>query len=166
MQGHRVLILEKETFPRYQIGESLLPSTIRGVCRLSGVADELANAGFTYKKGGTFRWGASPEPWTFSFSLSPKIAGATSFAYQVERAKFDNIPGSPGAHRLRVPASPGLASRSTPSTPTSTRSTCTAGRTSDSTGCAKARSTAPPPHQQPRAAVPARRLPAAPGRAR
>ncbi|HEX9359474.1 MAG TPA: tryptophan 7-halogenase [Streptosporangiaceae bacterium] len=25
MQGHRVLILEKERFPRYQIGESLLP---------------------------------------------------------------------------------------------------------------------------------------------
>src|ERR1700753_3422550 len=33
MQGHRVLILEKEHFPRYQIGESLLPSTIHGVCR-------------------------------------------------------------------------------------------------------------------------------------
>lgn len=33
MQGHRVVVLEKERFPRYQIGESLLPSTIHGVCR-------------------------------------------------------------------------------------------------------------------------------------
>ena len=40
MQGHRVCILEKETFPRYQIGESLLPSTVHGICRLLGVADE------------------------------------------------------------------------------------------------------------------------------
>jgi FAD-dependent halogenase len=91
MQGHRVLVLEKEKFPRYQIGESLLPSTVHGVCKLTGVSDELAKAGFMPKKGGTFRWGASPEPWTFSFAVSPKIASATSEAYQVERSKFDQI---------------------------------------------------------------------------
>lgn len=91
MQGHRVLLLEKEVFPRYQIGESLLPSTIHGVCRLLGVADELAEAGFPVKRGGTFRWGARPDPWTFSFSVSPRITGPSSFAYQVERARFDQI---------------------------------------------------------------------------
>lgn len=91
MQGHRVLVLEKEHFPRYQIGESLLPSTIHGVCRLTGVADELAKAGFPLKRGGTFRWGAAPEPWTFAFSVSSQMAGPTSFAYQVERSKFDEI---------------------------------------------------------------------------
>lgn len=91
MQGHRVLVLEKERFPRYQIGESLLPSTVHGVCRLTGVADDLAEAGFTRKRGGTLRWGARPEPWTFSFGVSPSIAAASSFAYQVERMKFDQI---------------------------------------------------------------------------
>ena len=91
MQGHRVVVLEKERFPRYQIGESLLPSTIHGVCRLIGVSDELAKAGFMRKRGGTFKWGVNPEPWTFSFSISQKTAGATSFAYQVERSKFDQI---------------------------------------------------------------------------
>jgi halogenation protein CepH len=91
MQGHRVVVLEKEKFPRYQIGESLLPSTVQGVCRLTGVTDELARAGFTKKRGGTQRWGASPEPWTFSFAVSPKMASETSFAYQVERSKFDKI---------------------------------------------------------------------------
>jgi halogenation protein CepH len=91
MQGHRVVLLEKEKFPRWQIGESLLPSTVHGVCRLTGVADELAKAGFTKKRGGTQRWGANPEPWTFAFSVSPRMAGETSFAYQVERSKFDQI---------------------------------------------------------------------------
>src|ERR1700733_11215705 len=91
MQGNRVILLEKDKFPRWQIGESLLPSTVHGVCRLTGVADELAKAGFTKKRGGTQRWGASPEPWTFAFSVSPKMAGETSYAYQVERSKFDEI---------------------------------------------------------------------------
>jgi FAD-dependent halogenase len=91
MRGNRVVLLEKEKFPRWQIGESLLPSTIHGICRLTGVADELAKAGFTKKRGGTFRWGASPEPWTFSFSVSPKMTSETSHAFQVERSKFDQI---------------------------------------------------------------------------
>jgi FAD-dependent halogenase len=91
MQGHRVVLLEKGNFPRYQIGESLLPSTVHGICRLIGVSDELAQAGFTQKRGGTYRWGSNPEPWTFAFSLSSKIAGETSYAYQVERRKFDKI---------------------------------------------------------------------------
>ncbi|MFJ9566270.1 tryptophan 7-halogenase [Streptomyces fuscichromogenes] len=91
LRGHRVVLLEKETFPRYQIGESLLPATVHGVCRLTGVADELAAAGFTRKRGGTFRWGTNPDPWTFSFSVSPRMAGPSSYAYQVERSKFDQI---------------------------------------------------------------------------
>nr|ACJ60999.1 TEG16 [uncultured soil bacterium] len=91
MQGYRVLLLEKEVFPRYQIGESLLPSTVHGVCRLLGVTDELAKAKFPVKRGGTFRWGARPEPWTFSFAVSSRMTGPTSFAYQVERARFDEI---------------------------------------------------------------------------
>lgn len=91
MRGHRVVLLEKETFPRHQIGESLLPSTVHGVCRLTGVADRLAQENFTIKHGGTYRWGTNPDPWTFSFSLSPALAGEGSYAYQVERSKFDKI---------------------------------------------------------------------------
>lgn len=91
MRGQRVLVLEKESFPRYQIGESLLPSTVHGVCRLTGAEEAVARAGFVRKHGGTFIWGASPEPWTFSFALSAKTINPTSFAYQVERTKFDQI---------------------------------------------------------------------------
>ncbi|MGW0205988.1 tryptophan 7-halogenase [Streptomyces sp. NPDC003233] len=90
-QGHRVLLLEKESFPRYQIGESLLPATVHGICGLLGVSEEIERAGFTRKLGGTFRWGSNPEPWSFAFAISPRMAGPTSHAYQVERMKFDDI---------------------------------------------------------------------------
>src|SRR5262249_8268038 len=88
MRGHRVIPREKESFPRWQIGESLLPATVHGVCRLTGVTDTLAKQGFIVKRGGTQRWGANPGLWTFSFSVSPKMTGETSYAYQVERSKF------------------------------------------------------------------------------
>ncbi|MFI5916511.1 tryptophan 7-halogenase [Dactylosporangium sp. NPDC051541] len=91
MKGARVLLLEREVFPRYQIGESLLPATVHGVCRLLGVTDVLAAAGFPVKRGGTFRWGARKQAWTFSFAVSPRVASPTSYAYQVERSKFDKI---------------------------------------------------------------------------
>src|ERR1044072_3898239 len=88
-QGYRVVQLEKERFPRYQIGEPLLPSTVQGICRLLGVSDELEAAGFPIKRGGTFRWGANPEPWTFAFGVSPKFAGAAATAHPVGRGTFD-----------------------------------------------------------------------------
>lgn len=90
-KGYRVLLLEREKFPRYQIGESLLPATVHGIGRLLDLDRKLREAGFQVKNGGTFRWGTNPEPWTFSFAISPRLAGATSFAYQVERMKFDQI---------------------------------------------------------------------------
>lgn len=89
--GRRVIQLEKETFPRYQIGESLLPSTIHGVCRLLGCYEQVRDAGFMHKRGGSFRWGTNPVPWNFLFAISPEFAGEGSYAYQVERMKFDNI---------------------------------------------------------------------------
>src|SRR5437016_6809269 len=90
MHDYRVLLLERERFPRYQIGESLLPSTIHGICHLLGLSDELAKANFVRKRGGTFRWGAHAEPWTVVFGNSRKLTGPTDYAYQVERAKFDH----------------------------------------------------------------------------
>ena len=91
LDGHRVLLLERGTLPRYQIGESLLPSTIHGVLPLLGVRDEVANAGFVRKNGGTFRWGSSPDPWTFRFSASPGMVELGAYGFQVERMKFDDI---------------------------------------------------------------------------
>lgn len=89
MQGHKVLLLEREQFPRHQIGESLLPATVHGICAMLGLKEQLANANFPRKRGGTFKWGKSQEPWTFTFAKDTNAPGG--FAYQVERAKFDKI---------------------------------------------------------------------------
>jgi halogenation protein CepH len=87
--GNRVLLLEREHFPRHQIGESLLPATVHGICPLLGVKDEIEGAGFPRKRGGTFRWGKNPAPWTFTFSKTEK--SPIGYAYQVERSRFDKI---------------------------------------------------------------------------
>ena len=91
MQGHRVLLLEAERFPRYQIGESLLPATIHGICPMLGVSEDLKEAGFTYKRGGTLRWGREQDLWSFFFSDSFLIENSVGYAYQVRRATFDEI---------------------------------------------------------------------------
>jgi halogenation protein CepH len=91
MQNNRVLLLEQDKFPRYQIGESLLPATIHGICKILGLSEELKKAGFVRKLGGTFRWGTNPTPWTFSFSTASTISAPKAYAYQVERAKFDTM---------------------------------------------------------------------------
>ncbi|MBL8176009.1 MAG: tryptophan 7-halogenase [Bryobacterales bacterium] len=90
-RGHRVLLIEKELFPRHQIGESLLPSTVHGICTLLGVKEELEAAGFPKKLGGTFRWGKNPEPWTFRFSTAATLGAEENYAYQVERSRFDQM---------------------------------------------------------------------------
>ena len=91
LRGHRVLLLERETFPRYQIGESLLPATVHGLCRILGVDEEVQQAGFTLKRGGTLRWGRDPKPWQFSFAMTPRVPEPTATAFQVERSRFDEI---------------------------------------------------------------------------
>jgi halogenation protein CepH len=91
MRGHTVLLLEQEELPRYQIGESTLPYTL-GICKILGVGDELAKAGFTPKLGGVWRWGSRGDVVQVDFRdvvPEPLIEGA--YAYQVERMKFDKL---------------------------------------------------------------------------
>ncbi len=90
-RGHSVLLLEREQLPRYQIGESTLPYTL-GICKILGVDDELAKAGFTEKLGGVWCWGSRGNQVRVDFRdvvPEPLIAGA--YAYQVERMKFDKL---------------------------------------------------------------------------
>ena len=90
MDGHRVLLLEREHFPRFQIGESLIPSTVHGICKMLGIFEEVEQAKFMYKLGGTFRWGKEQKPWNFNFDSAEVLHGA-GYAYQVERARFDEM---------------------------------------------------------------------------
>ena len=92
LDGNKVLLLEKEYHPRYQIGESLLPVTIYGIAGVLGVKEKLEAAGFTKKYGGTFKWGKNKTPWNFAFAESFFVKqGGELYSYQVERAVFDKI---------------------------------------------------------------------------
>ena len=84
--GHRVLLLERETFPRHHIGESMIAATIDILAEI-GLEEKLAAANFPVKSGGCFLWGQSPDPWCIRFE---EIPGRPT-SYQVKRSVFDKI---------------------------------------------------------------------------
>ena len=51
--GHRVLIIEREKFPRYHIGESLIPFTFHALERL-GMLPKMRTSNFVKKYSVTF----------------------------------------------------------------------------------------------------------------
>ncbi len=85
--GRRVLLFEREAFPRFHVGESLLPSTLSIFDRL-GVHAALAERGFQVKYGATFHDQESGLEHTFYFL---KGKPWPSYSYQVPRAEFDTI---------------------------------------------------------------------------
>lgn len=86
--GRKVLVLEKEKFPRFHIGESLLPYN-RPIFDELGVWSKIQAAGFMCKRGAQFWMGDGSMHTRLNFSRG----SFTEFpeAIQVERAKFDNI---------------------------------------------------------------------------
>src|SRR6185369_2071829 len=85
--GHRVAVFERERFPRYHIGESLLSATLP-ILDAIGATPAIERHGFLRKPGGTFLWGRQREPWSFRFREDP---GGRPYAFQVARAEFDQI---------------------------------------------------------------------------
>src|SRR5207245_2148005 len=85
--GHRVLVLERERFPRYHIGESLLSATLP-ILDAVRATPAIERHGFLKKPGGTFLWGRQREPWSFWFREDP---GGRPHAFQVVRAEFDQL---------------------------------------------------------------------------
>ncbi|MFE9611265.1 NAD(P)/FAD-dependent oxidoreductase [Streptomyces sp. NPDC006012] len=84
-QGIQVTLLESSIFPRYHIGESILPSVLP-VLDLLGVREKIDNHGFVRKDGAYFEWG--PENWDLNFN---HLTGAGGYSYQVVRSEFDHI---------------------------------------------------------------------------
>lgn len=86
--GLRTLIVEKESFPRFRIGESLLPHG-NALLRETGVWPKIESAGFVPKFGASFHLadGSADKEVVFSTSM---IRGLDQ-TYQVERARFDAI---------------------------------------------------------------------------
>lgn len=84
--GHEVLILEKETFPRFSIGESLLPHSMTYI-EEAGMLQDIVEAGFQYKNGASFCW----EGRISEFDFRDKFTQGWGSTYQVQRAKFDQV---------------------------------------------------------------------------
>ena len=86
--GRRVLVLEKEVFPRFHIGESLLPYN-QGIFAEMGVLPALQAHGFVRKLGAQFHLGNGSKSTAFVFSQGAFTRQTE--AIQVERATFDHI---------------------------------------------------------------------------
>jgi flavin-dependent dehydrogenase len=85
-RGVRVLVLEKDSFPRFHIGESLLPGSLPVLDRL-GVQPKADT--FVFKRGAHFVCEASGREGIFGFNEA--LPGCASHAWQVERARFDTV---------------------------------------------------------------------------
>lgn len=86
--GHAVTLLERETFPRFHIGESLLPYN-RPLFAELGVLPALEAAGFPVKHGVQFLLGNGSKRLQFAFRDGRFTREPTAF--QVERATFDQL---------------------------------------------------------------------------
>lgn len=86
----KVLLLEKEKFPRYHVGESLVPG-VMPILEELGIQETIASYGFRKKNGITLVWGRNREPWTVTFDEASPGEGGYSHAYQVVRSEFDNL---------------------------------------------------------------------------
>src|ERR1700756_5865206 len=78
--GRRVIVFERDKFPRFHIGESLLPFSMRAFTRL-GLHEKFARAGFMEKFGGEII-GACAETGT-KFYFKDGHGSQTDHAYQV-----------------------------------------------------------------------------------
>ncbi|XUM02989.1 tryptophan 7-halogenase [Streptomyces venezuelae ATCC 10712] len=88
--GHDVTIYERSAFPRYRVGESLLPGTMSILNRL-GLQEKIDAQNYVKKPSATFLWGQDQAPWTFSFA-APKVAPwVFDHAIQVKREEFDQL---------------------------------------------------------------------------
>jgi flavin-dependent dehydrogenase len=84
--GLRVRLLERTRFPRFHIGESLLPRNL-ALFRELGLLEDLEDIPKVDKKGAEFILGSGGEPSLFPFTMS-LVPGETA-SYNLERAPFD-----------------------------------------------------------------------------
>ncbi len=83
-KGYRVALVERQTFPRYAIGEDLTPP-VESLLKQVGVLAPSAALGFPRTTGNVFAWG------TDTLSFTPHSADRRYWGYQVDRARFDAL---------------------------------------------------------------------------
>ncbi|MBL0310769.1 MAG: tryptophan 7-halogenase [Bacteroidetes bacterium] len=85
--GFKVKIVEKEKFPRFVIGESLLPRCMEAF-EEAGFLDALKKQGYQEKFGAKF---VNPEKKVMDFNFDHQFTKGWTHTWQMPRADFDNI---------------------------------------------------------------------------
>jgi len=85
-RGHKVIVLEKTRFPRFSIGESLLPQCMQFI-ESANMVQAVVDAGYQHKNGAVFLGRGKRVAFDFRDKLSP--GWGTTF--QVMRADFDHL---------------------------------------------------------------------------
>jgi flavin-dependent dehydrogenase len=85
-QGRQVLVIEREQFPRFSIGESLLPQSMQYL-EEAGMLRAVVEAGFQYKNGAAFM----KDGVYTAFDFRDKHSEGWGTTYQVQRADFDHL---------------------------------------------------------------------------
>ena len=86
--GHRVAVLERSTFPRFHVGESLIPETYWTLQRL-GLVEKLRQSAFPKKYSVQFVSASGKESRPFYFD--EHVAAESSQTWQVWREQFDQM---------------------------------------------------------------------------
>lgn len=85
-KGYSVLVIEREEFPRFSIGESLLPQCMAFV-EEAGMLAAVQAGDFQFKNGAAFQHDGKYTDFNFTEKFSPG-PGTT---FQVQRGRFDKI---------------------------------------------------------------------------
>lgn len=86
--GHSVLLFERDRFPRFHIGESLL-SSVNDVIAAIGAEDLVRRAGFPRKWGATFMLSDGTNERYADFGRAPDVRAPQT--WQVPRSVFDEL---------------------------------------------------------------------------
>ena len=86
--GHHVVLFEREQFPRFHIGESLLASVNDALVAI-GAESLVRQAGFPQKRGATFVSSDGRIERYADFGAAPEVP--TPQTWQVPRARFDEL---------------------------------------------------------------------------
>ena len=87
--GLRVVLLERDHFPREHIGESLLPASLPMLERDGRDAGHRGRRAFVPKRGATMVWGS--DLGAVELVLPTRSSDRYPTSFQVVRSEFDNI---------------------------------------------------------------------------
>lgn len=85
-RGYEVLVLERQKFPRFSIGESLLANSMHFI-EEAGMLEAVMAGGFQFKNGAAFVHNGRHSEYNFA----QKSTSGYAYTFQVPRADFDKV---------------------------------------------------------------------------